>query len=45
MRGRRGLIGGRASWSGAVGVDSIVGAWSNNEDYEMHEDGLTPTLG
>jgi hypothetical protein len=26
-------------------VEGDVGAWSNNEYYEMHVDGLTPQLG
>ena len=26
-------------------VEGAVGAWSNNEYYEMHVDGLTPQLG
>jgi hypothetical protein len=26
-------------------VEGAVGAWANNEYYEMHVDGLTPTLG
>ncbi|HSY15879.1 MAG TPA: hypothetical protein VK816_07830 [Jatrophihabitantaceae bacterium] len=26
-------------------VEAAVGAWSTNEYYEMHVDGLTPTLG
>ena len=25
-------------------VEGAVGAWSNNEYYEMHVDGLTPAL-
>ena len=26
-------------------VDGAVGAWADNEYYEMHVDGLTPQLG
>ena len=26
-------------------VEGAVGAWSENEYFEMHVDGLTPTLG